>query len=197
MGRADHSAPALRAVLATYEAMCTAEDGRITPGAEPGTWAEVADLLERLGQPYPTAYARLRSAEAQLGRRRTGAGTAELLRAAEGAGALRAEPLLAEIGVLARRARVSLPHGVPVPVAGTRAPKVDGPLTALTIRELEVLEVLARGATNRQIAETLFIAPKTVGAHLARVFAKLGVTNRTGAAAILHRHRPGPADPRP
>ncbi|MBN9734214.1 MULTISPECIES: LuxR family transcriptional regulator [unclassified Pseudonocardia] len=194
--RGERSDPALRGVLATYEAMCTAEDARTTAGADPGTWGRVADLLERLGQPYPTAYARLRSAEALLtGRRATGA--AELARAAAGARALRAEPLLAEIATVARRARIAVPdlpdlpagNGGPVAVPGPSSP-VDHPLGTLTGRELEVLQVLAAGATNKEIAARLFIAPKTVGAHLARIFAKLGVTNRTQAAGVLRRHLP-------
>ncbi|MEV1294041.1 AAA family ATPase [Pseudonocardia sp. NPDC049635] len=196
IARGDRSVPALRAVLATYEAMCTAEDARITPGADTGTWAGVADLLERLGQPYPTAYARLRSGEALLRARRFGAGADELGRAATGARELRAAPLLAEIAEIARRARVQVPE-LPVIVAqpsGVRVsqsdPAPDNPLTLLTDRELEVLEVLADGATNKEIAAALFIAPKTVGAHLARIFAKLGVTNRTQAAGVLRRYVP-------
>ncbi|GAA1398508.1 helix-turn-helix transcriptional regulator [Pseudonocardia kongjuensis] len=196
VSRGDRSVPALRAVLATFEAMCTAEDSRVTPGADAGTWAGVADLLERLGQPYPTAYARLRSGEALLGARRAGAGADELGRAATGARELRAAPLLAEIADIARRARVPVPE-LPVIMAQPardRAPQAgpapDNPLTLLTDRELEVLEVLADGATNKEIAAALFIAPKTVGAHLARIFAKLGVTNRTQAAGVLRRHVP-------
>ncbi|MBC3191647.1 AAA family ATPase [Pseudonocardia sp. C8] len=194
ISRGERSDPALRGVLATYEAMCAAEDSRITAGADPGTWGEVADLLERLGQPYPTAYARLRSAEALLGGRRA-SGAAELERAAAGAQALRAAPLLAEIAGVARRARIAVPD-IPAappatPVPGSSSP-VDNPLGTLTDRELEVLEVLAAGATNKEIAATLFIAPKTVGAHLARIFAKLGVTNRTQAAGVLRKHLPQP-----
>ncbi|BBG02831.1 MULTISPECIES: helix-turn-helix transcriptional regulator [Pseudonocardia] len=196
VARGDRSVPALRAVLATFEAMCTAEDARVTPGADPGIWAGVADLLERLGQPYPTAYARLRSAEALLGARRAGAGTDELGRAASGAWELRAAPLLAEIAGIARRARAPIPElpATVAPLIRDRTPHTDpapeNPLTALTDRELEVLEVLAGGATNKEIATTLFIAPKTVGAHLARIFAKLGVSNRTQAAGVLRRYVP-------
>ncbi|SFN24605.1 regulatory protein, luxR family [Pseudonocardia ammonioxydans] len=193
--RGERSDPALRGVLTTYEAMCTAEDSRVTAGADPATWGAVADLLERLGQPYPTAYARLRSAEALLaGRRRSGA--AELARAAAGARALQADPLLTEIAAVARRARVAVPD-LPDPPAGAvrvepvvPSSPVDDPLSTLTGRELEVLEVLAAGATNKEIAARLFIAPKTVAAHLARIFAKLGVTNRTQAAGVLRRHVP-------
>jgi DNA-binding NarL/FixJ family response regulator/signal transduction histidine kinase len=52
----------------------------------------------------------------------------------------------------------------------------------LNERELEVLEQLAHGARNKEIAEKLFIVPRTVEYHLANIYAKLGVSNRTEAA---------------
>ena len=52
----------------------------------------------------------------------------------------------------------------------------------LTRREAEILELLADGLTNREIAERLFISQKTVGTHLGHIFAKLGVHNRVAAA---------------
>jgi DNA-binding NarL/FixJ family response regulator len=59
------------------------------------------------------------------------------------------------------------------------APEDNGGLTA---RELEVLRLLADGLTNREIGERLFISQKTVGAHVAHVFEKLGVHSRLEAA---------------
>jgi DNA-binding NarL/FixJ family response regulator len=56
----------------------------------------------------------------------------------------------------------------------------------LTAREHEVLDVLATGATNRAIAERLFISEKTVSVHVSNLIRKLGMTNR-GAAAALAR----------
>ncbi len=55
------------------------------------------------------------------------------------------------------------------------------PVEALTPRELEVLQIMARGARNRDIAQELFISERTVKIHVANVIAKLGVTNRTAA----------------
>ena len=52
----------------------------------------------------------------------------------------------------------------------------------LTRRESDVLNLLAGGASNREISRGLFLSEKTVKAHLAAVFRKLGVTNRTQAA---------------
>lgn len=52
----------------------------------------------------------------------------------------------------------------------------------LTDRELEVLRHLCRGLTNRQVADLLFISPKTVGRHVENIYAKIGVSTRAGAA---------------
>jgi DNA-binding CsgD family transcriptional regulator len=52
---------------------------------------------------------------------------------------------------------------------------------SLTQRELEVLQLLAEGATNGEISQRLFISPKTAKNHLAAIFQKLDVTNRTHA----------------
>ncbi len=53
----------------------------------------------------------------------------------------------------------------------------------MTERELEILRLVARGQSNADIARTLYVTPKTVKFHLTNIFAKLGVTNRTEAAA--------------
>jgi DNA-binding NarL/FixJ family response regulator len=52
----------------------------------------------------------------------------------------------------------------------------------LTRRELDILTNLAEGSSNREISKALFLSEKTVKAHLAAIFRKLGVTNRTKAA---------------
>jgi DNA-binding NarL/FixJ family response regulator len=53
-----------------------------------------------------------------------------------------------------------------------------------TFAEARVLDYVARGKTNKEIAKALFIEVSTVKCHLNRVFAKLGVANRTHAAII-------------
>jgi DNA-binding NarL/FixJ family response regulator len=64
------------------------------------------------------------------------------------------------------------------------------------VREREVLTLVADGRTNEQIAEVLYMSPKTASVHVSRIIAKLGVANRTEAAAYAHRHGltvlPGP-----
>lgn len=61
------------------------------------------------------------------------------------------------------------------------------PDESLTPRELDVLELLGAGLTNRAIAERLFMSESTVKTHLIRVFAKLGVDGRAGAVAEASR----------
>jgi DNA-binding NarL/FixJ family response regulator len=59
--------------------------------------------------------------------------------------------------------------------------------TGLTARELEVLEMVARGLPNRTVAEQLFLSDQTVKRHLRKVYRKLGVANRTEAAQTAYR----------
>ncbi|MCG8349270.1 MAG: response regulator transcription factor [Chloroflexales bacterium] len=65
-----------------------------------------------------------------------------------------------------------------VRTAGRPAPSAAEPLSA---REIEVLSLVARGASNKQIARTLHISEATVKTHLIHIFGKLGVADRTAA----------------
>jgi DNA-binding NarL/FixJ family response regulator len=60
-----------------------------------------------------------------------------------------------------------------------------------TPRELEVLALLAKDLTNREIADELVIGVKTVGIHVSHSLSKLDVPTRVEAAAIAHRIAPG------
>jgi DNA-binding CsgD family transcriptional regulator len=61
-----------------------------------------------------------------------------------------------------------------------RAPEQD----ALSAREIEILEQVARGRTNKEIDATLFISEATVKTHLLHIFAKLDVQDRTRAVTV-------------
>jgi len=66
---------------------------------------------------------------------------------------------------------------------GAPASTDSGLVAGLTSRELEVLRLLVAGGSNREIADALFVSPRTVQAHLANLFGKLDVHTRAGAVA--------------
>ncbi|MDQ4503143.1 helix-turn-helix transcriptional regulator [Sinomonas sp. ASV322] len=65
------------------------------------------------------------------------------------------------------------------------APSSSGPLTA---RELDVVRLVAKGLTNRAVAEELVLSEKTVARHLANIYTKLGVASRAAATAYAYDH---------
>ncbi|MFB4312834.1 response regulator [Actinomadura sp. 21ATH] len=69
------------------------------------------------------------------------------------------------------------------PAAATVGRAVDRARHGLSGREAEVMDLIAQGRTNREIAEQLFLTEKTVKNHVNRIFAKLGVGNRAAAIA--------------
>ncbi|CAM5313566.1 Helix-turn-helix transcriptional regulator OS=Streptomyces alboniger OX=132473 GN=CP975_25275 PE=4 SV=1 [Streptomyces alboniger] len=155
----------------------------------PADWAAVVAAVEPLDRPYDLARVRLRLAEALLAPDATDRDTAaRLLRQARAvAERLGARPLTEAVTGLARRARLTLDPEEP---ARTPAAPV-GPAEALglTSRERDVLRLVAVGRSNRQIAEELFISPKTASVHVSNILAKLSVAGRGEAAALAHRLR--------
>ena len=91
---------------------------------------------------------------------------------------------LADAGALDRRDV----HAV-LEAAGLDAPpaRVDRP-AGLTEREVDVLGLLARGLTNRQIAAALCVSVKTVGAHVEHIYVKAGVRSRAAATLFAMQH---------
>jgi len=72
--------------------------------------------------------------------------------------------------------------------AGHRVPRRrEGP-AGLTQREVEVLRLLARGLSNREVAERLVISPKTVANHVEHIYGKIGCSNRAAAGLFAMRH---------
>jgi DNA-binding NarL/FixJ family response regulator len=73
-------------------------------------------------------------------------------------------------------------------LAATQRADPDGPiLEPLTTRELEVLDLVSQGLSNKAIARRLGISDQTVKFHVATIFDKLGVANRTEAARLALR----------
>ncbi|SES41583.1 regulatory protein, luxR family [Streptomyces sp. yr375] len=177
-------------VWRAHERWVRAELLRAEGRTDPDDWSEVVAAFERLERPYDLARTRHRLAEALLA---TGGAdderdrAAELLRLAHAVAAhLGAAPLTDAVTRLAQRARL--------PLSGTaRTPSTDplDPLDSLglTSRERDVLRLVCAGRTNRQIAEALFISPKTASVHVSNILSKLDVTGRGEAAALAHRLR--------
>ncbi|HZC42200.1 MAG TPA: HD domain-containing phosphohydrolase [Streptosporangiaceae bacterium] len=72
--------------------------------------------------------------------------------------------------------------------AGHRVPRRREALAGLTAREVEVLVLLARGLSTKQIAGRLVITPKTAGNHIEHIYAKIGATSRAAAAMFAVQH---------
>ena len=72
-----------------------------------------------------------------------------------------------------------------------QSPKYDKPLSpaGLTAREIEVLQLVAKGATNQQVADTLQISVRTVNTHMTNILNKTGCDNRTAASAFAIEHK--------
>jgi DNA-binding CsgD family transcriptional regulator len=128
--------------------------------------------------PFETARVSLALGELYRRRHRPGDARPELRRAAEvfariGAGPWqqRAEQELRLAGVAIQTPFAS-PHDL--------LPAVE-----LTAQQLEVARLAARGLSNKAIAERLFLSPRTVSAHLYRIFPKLGITSRSALRDAL------------
>lgn len=167
-------------------------EGRSTPD----DWSEAVAAFECLDRPYDLARVRHRLAEALLSDPDGGDDerdrATELLRlSAAVADHLGARPLADSVALLAQRARLTLTK-----VPARRAAPAD-PVEALglTSRERDVLRLVSAGRTNRQIAEELFISPKTASVHVSNILGKLGVSGRGEAAAVAHRLELFPPDP--
>ncbi|TDD73729.1 response regulator transcription factor [Actinomadura darangshiensis] len=142
-------------------------------------WPQAITAWRELEQPYALAETLLRAAHAAVSTRNRKQATVFLTEAASIATDLGAKPLRTEIEKLAERSRL--------PVKATASPARKETPAGLTNRELEVLELLAAGLSNRQIGEHLFISAKTAGVHVSNILAKLRVTTRLEASTWAHR----------
>jgi DNA-binding NarL/FixJ family response regulator len=146
------------------------------PAAEPfalelaGDWAGAAARWDRLGCPYDAALARM-------------SGDAPALRQALAAfESLGARPAVARTRALMRS------RGVRPIRRGPRAATRANPY-GLTNREMDVLKLLDEGLSDAEIADRLYISPKTAGHHVGAILTKLGVHTRHEATRRLHSER--------
>jgi DNA-binding CsgD family transcriptional regulator len=169
------------AEVATIEA----ERHRLDRQAAANLWADAGGRWRPLENPYLLAYCRWREAEALLGDGERAAAVAALSEAHRIATSLGARPLRSAVEALAARSRFDLSTSKtemsPVPTGSPEDP------FGLTRRERDVLPLLVKGRTNRQIAEELFISENTAGVHVSNILGKLGVSTRTEAAGIAAR----------
>lgn len=93
------------------------------------------------------------------------------------------EELLRGVRAAAKGESVLSPSVAATLLGRVRAPQPEAPLSP---RELEVLRLIAKGATNREAAKQLFISEATVKTHLIHVYAKLGVNDRAAAVAAAY-----------
>ena len=130
-----------------------------------GDWEAAGHSWDELGCPYEAALARTESGDESALR--------QALATFQHLGAM---PATRAVTSLLRTAGV---HGI---ARGPRRSTMNNP-AQLTARQIEILELLAAGLTNAEIAARLYITPKTVAHHVSAVLGKLGVRSRRQAAA--------------
>jgi len=158
-----------------------AERSRAEGRADPDSWLAAARTWESLAMPHDAAYCWWRAAQSLAA---TDAGKDALRDALHAAHRLADGhlPLREQVDTLAARERI------PVLDATPRVDQDPAPNKGLTAQELRVLGLLAGGLTNAEIGTALFISPKTASVHVSNLLRKLGVTNRTEAAAWAIHH---------
>ena len=203
--------PQLCPVWSAYGHAVDAELRRAEGRETPDAWAGAVAAFEPLERPHELARACYRWAESLLhgserataglhGRTPREAAVLLLSQAHTAAVTMGARPLADELELLAQRARVPLPGLIPDSTAGAAAsgthttaeapaPAAPAESLGLTPRERDVLRLVADGRSNRQIADALFISPKTASVHVSNILAKLGVSGRGEAGAVAHRLR--------
>ncbi|MDQ1381954.1 MAG: hypothetical protein QOJ71_2673, partial [Actinomycetota bacterium] len=163
-----------------HRTLARAELARVDGVSNVEVWRAAVDAWRLARDARFLAYSLYRLAQMQIAGTQRESAAESLAEAHALTSKLRAAPLQHDIEALARRARID--------VAGAGGKAIGDGLGALglTERETQVLEHLAAGRSNAEIATALFISPKTASVHVSNIFTKLGVRNRTEAAAIAH-----------
>jgi DNA-binding CsgD family transcriptional regulator len=166
--------------LQVWLALAEAEHARLTGAADRAArWATATACCDQLTLAHQGAYTRLRHAQALLDDGSRSEAKQLLAEAHSQAERLGAVPLRNEVLALAWRAGIDL---------GPERFAAPAQQLGLTPRETEVLELVAAGCTNAEIAKRLYISAKTASVHVSNILRKLEVTNRGEAAALAHRH---------
>jgi len=186
--------------LRAYQALVTAEHARATGADDAGLWAVAVAAWRRAAEPHPLSYSLLRLAEVHSSGGNRDAAAEAVQQAYALAERIGAAPIAGEAAALARRTRLPLTAdpAEPAAVPGDGKPRghsagysvepVDELARfGLTDREREVLLLVAAGHSNPEIAKALFISAKTASVHVSNILAKLGVSGRVEAAAVVHR----------
>lgn len=146
-----------------------------------GAWQVAADAWGALGAITKQAYCLARCGGAEISEGKRSAGAASIRQAIDLAGLTDSTALISEIENIASRARVRL---------GEDGREIANALPhGLTERELEVLQLVAVGRSNREIASALFISPKTASVHVSNILSKLDAPTRNVAASMAHRQK--------
>jgi DNA-binding CsgD family transcriptional regulator len=164
----------------------TAEQERLTHGSHGVTrWREAANAWERLGMPYPAAYAHLRLGEALLEQGHERELAADHLRVADACAArLGAHPLRHAVAAAAQRGGIT--RGDAHDTINDSATGTFAQWAArhgLTTREQQVLRLVVQGSSNREIGDQLYIAESTASVHVSRILRKLDVRTRAEAVS--------------
>jgi DNA-binding CsgD family transcriptional regulator len=146
---------------------------RLIGADDPESWRQTIAAFD-YGYRYEVTRSRWRLAAALAGADDHPGAKKEAVIALADAIEMGARPLTTALQELGRRARLELPGG-------------RGAVGVLTDREDEVLRLVAKGLTNRQIGERLFISGKTVSVHISNVLGKLGVSGRAEAVSVAHQ----------
>ncbi|MGW8455847.1 LuxR C-terminal-related transcriptional regulator [Streptomyces niveus] len=185
-GLTGRDAPSATAALLWCRAVLAEADGE---------WEEARSRFQQSGAAYaglPHPYARALMAE--------GAGRCALLLGERAEGSAVADEAVAELircageltdlGAVWDAARVRATLRAYRPAAQRRPPGRPAYAQRMSPREGEVAELAATGLTNREIAATLYLSPRTVEQHVARAMRKLGIASRQGLAKEVARIRP-------
>jgi DNA-binding CsgD family transcriptional regulator len=161
-----------------------AEWSRLRGSSDSELWARAAAAWDAMNHPHRAAYAYYRQGDALLSRPGGKKPAAPLLRTAAER-AVRHVPLRRATQDLARHAGIDLTRPSDTATPRTQVPSQP---FGLTDRELDVLQLLAKGKTNSEIGAALFISRKTASVHVTNILRKLDVASRVQAATVAERN---------